>query len=167
MDRGPDYNDPMLALRFVAALSLVVWLGGAIAIGSVVAPAAFAVLPVGDAASLVGETLRRFHLVSYAAGVVLLLSLATMALLGPRPHAFAVRIATVSVMLAATLASGAWIDPQIAALRTEIGVAVGTLAHNDPRRVRFGRLHGLSTTLMAVVAAGGLLLLYLETRDPR
>jgi uncharacterized membrane protein len=157
----------MLALRFVAALSLVVWLGGVIAIGSVVAPAAFAVLPVGDAASLVGETLRRFHLVSYAAGLVLLVSLTLMALLGPRPHAFAVRIATVSVMLAAMLASGAWIDRRIAALRTEIGVPVGSLAAQDPRRLEFGRLHGLSTSLMGIVAAGGLLLLYLETRDPR
>jgi uncharacterized membrane protein len=164
---GPHYNDRMLALRFVAALSLVVWLGGVVAIGSVVAPAAFAVLPVSDAASLVGETLRRFYFVSYAAGVVLLLSLTLMALLGPRPHAFAVRVAAVSVMLAATLASGAWIDRRIAALRAEIGVAVGSLPQDDPRRVRFGRLHGLSTTLMAVVAAGGLLLLYLETRDPR
>jgi uncharacterized membrane protein len=157
----------MLTLRFVAALSLVVWLGGMIAIGSVVAPAAFAALPVSDAASLVGEALRRFHLVSYAAGLLLLLSLTLMALLGPRPHAFALRIATVSVMLAATLATGAWIDPDIASLRTEIGVAVASLPEHDPRRVRFGRLHALSTTLMAVVAAGGLLLLYLETRDPR
>jgi uncharacterized membrane protein len=157
----------MLTLRFVAALSLVVWLGGVIAIGSVVAPAAFAVLPAGDAASLVGETLRRFHLVSYAAGVVLLVSLTLMALLGPRPHAFAVRIATVSVMLAAMLASGVWIDRRIAALRTGIGVPVGSLPAQDPRRLEFGRLHGLSTTLFGIVAAGGLLLLYLETRDPR
>jgi hypothetical protein len=157
----------MLALRFVAALSLVVWLGGVLAIGSVVAPAAFAVLPVGDAASLVGETLWRFQLVSYGAGVVLLCALTLMALLGPRPHAFAVRIATVAVMLAATLASGVWIDRRIAALRSDIGAPVGSLPAHDPRRVQFGRLHGVSTTLMALVAAGGLLLLYLEARDQR
>ena len=42
----PDvhYNGPMSALRFVSLVALSVWLGGLIAIGSVAAPAAFAVL---------------------------------------------------------------------------------------------------------------------------
>jgi hypothetical protein len=44
---------------------------------------------------------------------------------------------------------------------------VSSLAADDPRRLAFGRLHGLSTALMGLTAIGGLLLLYLDARDTR
>jgi hypothetical protein len=157
----------MVALRFVSGLALALWLGGAVAIGSVVAPSAFAVLKAGDAASLVGETLRRFHVLTYASGLTLVAGLAGMALVGPRPRAFAWRLVTASLMLAATLASGLWIDQRIRAMRTEIGVPVSTLAREDARRIAFGRLHGLSTLLMGFTVAGGIALVYWDTRDTR
>jgi hypothetical protein len=157
----------MSALRFVSLLALTVWLGGMITIGSVAAPAAFAVLGSGDAASLVGEMLRRFHFVSYGAAGVVLVSLAGMALLGPRPHALALRLAITMAMLAAMLASGLWIDRRVAAMRREIGAPVSSLAPDDARRVAFGRLHGLSTMLLLFATAGGVMLVYWETRDPR
>lgn len=157
----------MVALRFVAGLALALWLGGAVAIGSIVAPSAFAVLSAADAASLVGETLRRFHVVTYVAGLTLVAGLAGMALLGPRPRGFAWRILTAGLMLAATLASGLVVDQRIRSMRTEIGVPVSTLARDDARRVTFGRLHGLSTLLMGLTVAGGIALVYWDTRDTR
>jgi hypothetical protein len=157
----------MVALRFVAGLALALWLGGAVAIGSIVAPSAFAVLSAADAAALVGETLRRFHVVTYVAGLTLVAGLAGMALLGPRPRGFAWRILTAGLMLAATLASGLVVDPRIHSMRTEIGVPVSTLARDDARRVTFGRLHGLSTLLMGLTVAGGIALIYWDTRDTR
>jgi hypothetical protein len=157
----------MLALRFVAALAVAVWLGGAVAIASVVAPSAFAVLSTHDAATMVGETLRRFHLVSYGAGAVVLTAFALMAALGPRPRVFGLRLATVIAMLVATLTSGLWIDRRIAALREAIAAPVSSLPSEDPRRITFGRLHGLSTLLMALTTVGGVLLLYLDARDSR
>jgi hypothetical protein len=157
----------MVALRFVAGLALAVWLGGAVAIGSIVAPSAFAVLSAGDAASLVGETLRRFHLVTYVAGLALVAGLAGMALVGPRPRAFAWRMLTAGSMLAATLASGFWVDTRIRAMRTEIGVPVSSLPSGDARRAAFGRLHGLSTLLMGMTVLGGVALVYWDQRDTR
>jgi hypothetical protein len=157
----------MIALRFVAGLALALWLGGAVAIGSIVAPSAFAVLNAGDAASLVGETLRRFHVVTYVAGLTLVAGFAGMALLGPRPRAFAWRILTAGLMLTATLASGLWVDQRIRTMRAEVGVPISTLAHDDPRRVTFGRLHGLSTLLMGLTVVGGIALVYWDTRDTR
>jgi hypothetical protein len=157
----------MVALRFVAGLSLAVWLGGAVAIGGIVAPSAFAVLSSGDAASLVGETLRRFHLVTYAAGAVLVAGLAGMALVGPRPRGFAWRMLVAGLMLAATLASGLLVDTRIRAMRTEIGVPVSSLAPGDARRAAFGRLHGLSTLLMGLTVLGGVALVYWDQRDTR
>jgi hypothetical protein len=157
----------MVALRFVSGLALALWLGGAVAIGSIVAPSAFAVLNAGDAASLVGETLRRFHLLTYASGLTLVGALALTAIVGPRPRAFAWRLLTAGVMLAATLASGLWVDQHIRTMRTEIGVPVSSLARDDARRVMFGQLHGLSTLLMALTIVGGIALVYWDTRDAR
>ena len=157
----------MLPLRLVSALAASVWVGGAVAIGLVVAPAAFAVLPASAAATLVGETLRRFHLVMYGAGAVLLVSLAGMALLGPRPHVFWGRLAVAGLMLAAALVSGLWVDRRIATLRADIAVPVSSLPADDARRAAFGRLHGLSTLLLAATVAGGIALIYWQTRDLR
>lgn len=157
----------MLALRFVAGLAIAIWIGGACAIGGVVAPAAFAALPAPDAATLVGEVLRRFHLVTYAAGFVLAAALLVMAVLGPRPRAFGLRIAVVALMLATTLLSGLWVDRRIADVRRAVGAPIGSLAPGDERRVAFGRLHALSTALMGLGALGGLVLLFLDSRDAR
>jgi len=52
-------------------------------------------------------------------------------------------------------------------MRREIGAPVASLAPGDARRVAFGRLHGLSTMLLLFATAGGVLLVYWETRDPR
>jgi hypothetical protein len=157
----------MPALRFVSLLALTIWLGGMITIGSVAAPAAFAMLGSAEAASLVGEMLRRFHLVSYGAAFVVLASLAVMALVGPRPRALGLRVGISAAMLTAMLVSGLWVDRRIASMRQEIGVPVSSLPAADGRRIAFGRLHGLSTMLMLAATLGGVVLVYWETRDPR
>ena len=162
----------MIALRYVYVVALAIWVGGLITIGSVVAPSAFTVLeaisdagPQSLAATLVGEVLRRFHVVGYAAGALLLSTLILMKVVGPRPPGFGARLVLVSAMLGVSLVTGFWVDPQIASMRASVGVPIGTLAPDDARRVRFGRLHGLSTTLMAVTALAGLALCYWETRE--
>jgi uncharacterized membrane protein len=164
----------MVALRYIYVLALVVWLGGMITIGSVVAPAVFRTLEQtsadsgtgrAQAASVVGEVLRRFHVVTYGAGIVLGASLVTMKLIGPRPVGFGARLTIVGLMLTASLVSGLVVDRRIADLRTAIGQPVSSLPAEDPRRMAFGRLHALSTALMGVAVAGGLLLCYWETRE--
>jgi hypothetical protein len=157
----------MPALRFVSLVALTVWLGGMIAIGGIAAPAAFTVLDATRAAALVGEILRRFHLVSYGAAAVVLVSLTAMALVGPRPRLLGARLATTGVMLAAMLVSGLWVDRRIAEMRREIGAPVSSLPEGDDRRIAFGRLHGLSTLLMLAATMGGVALVYWEARDPR
>ena len=57
------------------------------------------------------------------------------------------------------------LDRRIADLRTAIGQPVSSLPADDPRRGAFGRLHALSTALMGIAVAGGLLLCYWETRE--
>jgi len=162
----------MIALRYVYVFALVIWLGGAITIGSVVAPATFAALEQRQgatgrqaAAAVIGEVLRRFHVVAYIAGTLLLITLVSMKLVGPRPIGFGFRLAMVGGMLLATVVSGIWVDGAIAAIRTSVGRPVSELAPADPQRVRFGQLHALSTGLMGLVVLGGLGLCYWETRE--
>ena len=162
----------MLALRYTALLALTIWAGGLVALGGVAAPAMFEVLGARQipdsrqlAGSIFGEALRRFHLISYACGAVLVVSLAVRAVLGPRPRRFALRLAITIVMLGASLYSGLVVTRQIERLRADVGASASSLPASDARRARFARLHGTSTTLEMIPLFGGLLLLVWEMRD--
>jgi hypothetical protein len=111
----------VIALRYVYVLALSFWFGGIIIIGGVAAP-------VSD------QVLHRFLLLSYVAGGLLLVSLFAMALLGPRPSAFAARFTVAVAMCAVTIYTGR-------------------------------ELHTLTRQAMALIAIGGLALLFWEARD--
>jgi len=162
----------MRALRYVYVLALVVWLGGMVVLGAVVAPAIFQTLQASVPATgreLGGAVftviLERFHYIAYASGVLLLLTLAAMALLGPRPRGLAARAALVAAMLAVALYSGAIVLRNADGIRREVGGQPSRLAATDARRVRFDELHVLSTRLMMVNVIGALALLFWEARE--
>ena len=161
----------MLALRYAALLGLAVWVGGLVALGGLAAPAIFDVLgSTGSdgrlqAAAVFGETLRRFHLVSYACGAVIVASLTARAVLGPRPRRFAIRMSIAIVMLAASAWVGQVVAPAIVRARQEIGGMPSSLPEGDARRAAFARLHRLSSTLELVPFVGGLALIFWELRD--
>ena len=167
-----SYNGLMLALRYAYVLALVVWLGGMVVLGAIVAPATFQVLQASApengralAGELFGQTLGRFHYVAYASGGVLLVSFLAMAVLGPRPRAFAVRVALITTMLLVALYSGFVVLSTIEALQLEVGGLPSLLPASDARRIRFDQLHQLSTRLMMANMVGALILLYWEARD--
>lgn len=162
----------MLVLRYAALLALVVWVGGLLALGAIAAPAIFDVVAekrLPDArllsGAVFGEILRRFTLVSYAAGGLLMLTLLARRILGPRPHRFAWRAAIVAAMLAATAYASLAVGSRVEQLQREIGVAPSALPEGDPRRVEFGRLHGLSTALQLIPLFGGLALIFWEIKE--
>jgi hypothetical protein len=164
----------MLVLRLAALLAIVVWIGGLIVLGGIAAPAIFEVVAARDlpdgrllSGAIFGEMLRRFHLVSYICGAVILIALFMRAVLGPRPRRFAVRAAIAALMLGAALYSGVVLSRTIARVQREIGegVAASSLPEGDPRRAAFGRLHAQSTLLQIVPLAGGLILLLFEIGD--
>ena len=162
----------MLALRYVYVLALVIWLGGMVTLGAIVAPATFQILQASApetgralAGDLFGQILARFHYVAYAAGGLLVISIVAMAVLGPRPRAFAVRLAVIAAMLLVALYSGLIVLPTVDAIQLEAGSLPSLLPATDPRRIRFDELHQLSTRLMMVNIVGALVLLYWEARD--
>ena len=162
----------MLALRYVYVLALVLWLGGMVVLGAIVAPATFQVLQASApdvgralAGELFGTILARFHYIAYACGGILLISIGLMAILGPRPRAFAVRLGVITVMLLVSLYSGLIVLRTIDAIQLEAGRLPSLLPAGDPLRVRFDQLHQLSTRLMMANIVGALVLLYWEARD--
>ena len=163
----------MLALRYLYLLALTVWLGGMVILGALVAPATFEVLQAAEPVSgrelggaVFGTIIARFHYVQYGAGAVLLLTMAGMGLLGPRPRASAIRAGLIAAMLAIAVYSGVSVLGNIDAIQQEVGGLTSRLAADDPRRIRFDELHSLSTNLMLLNMAGALALLYWEAREP-
>ena len=162
----------MLALRYVYVLALVVWLGGMVVLGALVAPTTFEVLQTREptegralAGDVFGRTIARFHYVEYAAGTLLVVTLVAMRLLGPRPPAFGARAVIAGAMLAMALYSGLVVLRRIDAVQQDTDGLASRLPASDARRIRFDELHQLSTRLMLVTMAGALVLLYWEARE--
>jgi hypothetical protein len=162
----------MFALRFAALMAAALWTGGLVALGAIAAPSIFDTISARGladgrvlAGAIFGEALRRFHVVSYVCGGVIVASLVLRAALGPRPLQMGLRLGVAVVMLAAAVFSGVFLSARIERARAAAGGAPSALAENDPRRVTFGRLHAASTLLQLVPVLGGLAILFWEARD--
>jgi hypothetical protein len=164
----------MVVIRYLALTVLVVWLGGMIVLGLLVAPSTFGVLqstaadPANGrmlAGAVFGEILRRFHFLAYGCGAILIVCLLAMKFIGPPPAAFVARISIVTLMLALALYSGIPVSREIASIQAQVSGPMSALPADDARRARFDRLHSLSTTLMTVNMGLGLVLLYWYVRE--
>jgi hypothetical protein len=162
----------MIAVRYVALLALLVWLGSMITLGLLVAPATFQVLQGADpsngrvlAGLLFGDILRRFHLVAYACGAALLISFFIMKFVGPPPSGFVVRSALAAAMLAVALYSGIRVTGELEAVQAGVHGPMSRLPTTDARRVRFDQLHRRSTMLMTINIGLGLVLLFWYVRE--
>jgi uncharacterized membrane protein len=151
----------LIALRFLSALALALWLGAMLFFSAGVAPAAFYALPTHElAGNVVNAVLRNLHSLAYGAGGVLFVSLGLRALLGQRRWA-AAKLAVVAVMLGVALYSGLAVSPPLAEIRAQVGT-LDKLPENDPLKERFDRLHKLSVSLMGANMLLAIALLLLE-----
>jgi hypothetical protein len=165
----------MIAVRYVALIALVVWLGGMVVLGLLVAPSTFRVLQLHDgvtgrvlAGAVFGDILRQFYILAYLCGGLILSSLVVMKLVGPPPRAFPVRAAIVAVMLGVAVYAGVPVSQEIARIQSQVSQGTGPinqLPDTDPRRARFDHLHATSTALMAVNMVLGIVLLYWYVRE--
>lgn len=135
----------------VVSVLLSAWLGAAVLLASVVAPAAFAVLP---SRALAGALVGRVLPVIFIAGLVV--ALASLGLdSGDRGRAIRVRRAMLIVAAVSCAAAQFAVAPRIERVRKEIGGPVEELPPDDPRRIAFGRLHAASVAWLglAMIAA--------------
>jgi hypothetical protein len=123
---------------------LAAWLGASLLVAAVVAPAAFAVLPTRTlAGALVGRVLPVLFWSGMTLGVVI-------ALLGNQLAAGRFGVGAATLFAGACAVAQLGIAPRIEALRVSIGGPVDALDVTDPRRMAFGRLHGLSVLFMGI-----------------
>lgn len=153
-------------LRALILLCLIVWLGAELFFPAV-AGITFATLSpdTHTAGRIVGSCLRLLHVEGLAAGVLLILLLATARLRGvySRRAVFAPMV-LLALMLALTLVSQFGIMPRMETYRIRAGGAIDLAAPDDPARVAFNRLHRLSTHVEEGVLLLGLATLVLLAR---
>jgi hypothetical protein len=141
-----------------SAVVLSLWLGAAIVVTTVVAPAAFAVLPTR---ALAGALVGRVLPVLFWSGAVVGVIVAVLARgQGTTRAALLASLAVTIACLAAQLV----VAPRIARLRVDAGVPIDRLAREDPRRIGFGRLHAASVALLGVAALAGSAALFFTVR---
>ena len=162
----------MVLLRYLYVVALVLWVGGLIVAGALVAPSVFGVLQAWNASEgrvlagqVFGAVLLRLTWLSYAMGVIMFITLTLHRLLGARPPKYGIRVGIMGVMMAMMLAMGFYIIPQVNAIQAQVTGPVSALAESDARRVEFNRLHGLSNILFSITAIGGLALCWWESRE--
>jgi hypothetical protein len=162
----------MVVLRYLYVVALIVWVGGLVVAGVVVAPVVFAVLQAdGGAAGRVlagatfGEILRRVLLIGEAAGGSMLVVMTVLRLLGPKPLNYGIRALLLLTMLGTTAFTAHVVLPEADALRREANASFASLDAADPRRVRFDLLHQRATMLVTAVAVAGLVLAAWEARE--
>ena len=162
----------MVLLRYLYVVALVLWVGGLISAGALVAPSVFGVLQAWNqsqgrvlAGEVFGEVLLRLTWLSYAMGGIMFITLTLHRLLGARPVKYGIRVGIMALMLVMMMITGFILIPQVDAIQSGLAAPVASLADTDPRRLAFDRLHGISNILFSITAIGGLALCWWEARE--
>lgn len=147
-----------LTPALISIVLLAAWLGAALAVAAVVAPAAFDVLPTRTlAGALVGRVLPTL----FWSGVVVGLLVLWMGWRLPLPGT---RAGAAVVLVAACLVAQLVIAPRIDRIRARIGGPMDALDPSNPLRQSFGRLHGASVACLGVGGIAALVILVLLIR---
>jgi uncharacterized membrane protein len=162
----------MVLLRYLYVVALVLWVGGLITAGALVAPAVFGVLQSWNqsegrvlAGRVFGDVLLRLTWLSYAMGGIMFITLTLHRLLGARPVKYGIRVGIMAVMMLLMMYIGFYLLPGVDAIQAQVPGPMSALAETDPKRIEFERLHGLSNILFSITAIGGLALCFWETRE--
>jgi hypothetical protein len=128
-------------------LGLSMWIGGAVVLGALVAPALFRTLPRAEAGSIFGPALRRFARLRVAALVITIAAAALKFSLWENGGTLwiGIRWAALAAMAAAVLYEIAYLERALEAQRV---LFTPEIAENDPHRRRFDTLHQRAEALM-------------------
>ena len=152
-------------LRFVQVFALGTWVGSIFYFSAAVAPAAFRVLQSQDQAGLLVEfTLRRLHTLGVVAGLAFLFASALLAMSASGSgKSLLLPAIGVTVMLILTIISQHVVIRRMMNLRRQM-VSVAATPPDNPLRVEFDRLHGVSVQLEGATLLIGFASLYLTVR---
>jgi putative copper export protein len=149
-----------LVTNFVYHLGLALWIGGAVALGALVAPLLFRALPRHQAGAIFGPSLRRFARVRLFALVATIAAAAFKHLVfeqnaGPW---ILIRWGLLAFMAASVLYEIGYLERALEARRVHLSPEMND---DHPARRDFNALHRRAETLMkaSVLAAAGAMLL--------
>lgn len=142
-------------------LALVLWIGGIVYFGAVVAPALFTILPTHDlAGKVVSRSLERLHLIGIICGFLFLAcSIAYNYFAKGNARILSPSHIAIALMIVLTFVAQDLVAERMLRLRNDIGV-IDNVPDTDPRRVEFNRLHVWSTRLEGTILVLGLGVLY-------
>jgi Domain of unknown function (DUF4149) len=147
-----------ISAQLASVMLLAAWLGAAVFVAAVVAPAAFALLPSSTVAgTLIGRVLMVFFWSGIFIGLI-------VAWLSSYPPASEWRTTCAFALVASCVVAQFEVAPQIEAIRNRITVPIEALDPSDPRRQLFGRLHVMSVGLMGIGVFAALVILVLLSR---
>jgi hypothetical protein len=148
------------AMRSVASIPVLLWLGVMGFFAFVVAPAAFTALDREAAGRFVGVVFPRYYLVGAVLGACALVALIAERLRGDGRHGVWLGIALVLAMLALTLY--AWLAVLPAAQAAKQAMRLAASGAGAVEALSFSRLHRLSTILNGAVMLAGMAFVVLD-----
>ncbi len=143
---------------------LGLWLGAMAYFSFVVAPAAFAVLPLQQlAGALVSRALGILEIIGIALGALLIAILVFSRERSSKARLF--ELATLALMTVSMLISHFAVSKRMHEMRIRFG-EISLLAATDPARIAFDRLHQLSVWLIGFdIVAAIVLIVFLARRN--
>jgi predicted lysophospholipase L1 biosynthesis ABC-type transport system permease subunit len=141
---------------FIYRLAIACWIGGASLFTFVLTPTIFKSFNRDVAGGIVGALFPGYFKWGLVCGVI---ALATIFMTSTVKHK-TIAAVIIAVMLAITSVQAFVIEPKAAALKKEIP-SFETTSKEDPLRVRFSKLHGVSAASNLAVIAGGIVLIIL------
>jgi putative copper export protein len=150
-------NDPRLTTT-IALIAAAVWLGGMLALGAIVAPIVFTMIPRPEAADAMTAVFQRFDFVAVACVGVILATEAWRARGRGRIGRLDVaRMATGAIGAALVLVEALWITPAIVTLHR-----AGALRGLGAAGLELDRMHDLAETCGKAQAVLALALIVLQ-----
>ncbi|HZS05884.1 MAG TPA: DUF4149 domain-containing protein [Blastocatellia bacterium] len=133
-------------------VAITVWVGGMATLALIAAPAIFQTAPSRESAGRTfGLILKRFAWVAYGCGAAILIAGAIR--WGGSWHGLTapelVRYIIALLMVVLALYSGLVVSRKLDQLRERMAGGIDRVPKDDPRRVEFNKLHGVSMTLVA------------------
>lgn len=141
----------------LGVMAISAWLGAAVFLAAVVAPAAFGVLP---SRTLAGELIGQVLPVLFFLGMVLGLAIIFLEVRPPRWPRWLMRAVGGTVIAVACGIAQLGIAPRIARVREEAMIPLDSLDPGSAVRAEFGRLHAMSVAWLGVAILAAVSVLF-------
>jgi len=149
-------KNPMQISNLIYRLAIAFWVGGASLFTFILTPVIFKTYNRDTAGEIVGALFPGYFKWGLICGVI---ALAAVVMPSTVKHK-AVAAVIIAIMLAITSVQAFVIEPKAAALKKEIP-SFETTSKDDPLRVQFRKLHGVSAVSNLAVIGGGIVLIVL------